>query len=425
MATDYLFTSNTYGSGAKGVRITLGTKTVGPTANVPCSSAVQQVNWSPNGASWGVHRNRDFDSSNDYIWVSVSSNSANDCGAASGYCLGMDWYKVGSVPSGDNVTGSDFTAAWNEATTAVVPDGIGNSPDVAALDKRSSGSIEEWDVSSASAWSVGSNSQLSQMEWVGTTDLYAYTAANTTVQGGSCNCGSNGCGTDGKIGLGKYGATGAVSSVTVPRATGREHWSTKPEGVSVTPIRAGNSATCTSGATDVVYVTDYCASQLLVYTVDDTAGTPTLTFEATLDLDASSGLTGECHPSSVQYEPASNKTYVTCQARNSIIKINTGTDQCNPTWNSEAALQYYSAGGNPSCANTPTLQTCTNCQPHDIAFDHYSAPGWLFTTLVPGGAGQVLAIKDDSLSNQFLVYRDAGGTYKPVALDLLPAQPPE
>ena len=75
-------------------------------------------------------------------------------------------------------------------------------------------------------------------------------------------------------------------------------------------------------------------------------------------------------------------------------------------------LRHHAAVAAPSGLDTPD--------------ESESAPGWLFTTLYPAGSpqGQVLAIKDDSLSTQFLVYRNTSN-YKPIALDVLPAEDPE
>ncbi len=418
LADDYLFTSNKDGNGAEGVRLTVSTKYINATyPTVPCVSSANLVDWSPNGASWGIARDHDMPG-NGYLWASISSTTSSDCGASSNECVGAAYYDISA-----GTVSQSFDPNWNSSNATVV-DISANYPDIIALEKRASGTVVQWDDSTSTYAHTTGYAHLSQIDWIDL-DYFASTVAGTTST--TCNDSSIG-----DLVVGEVGNSSEISStaVALPSGAGGTD-STKPEGVSVANIRQGYSASCSAGTTDVIYVVDWCQSQLIVYSIDVTDATPTPVEEDRIDLDGTSSLYDEedeeCHPSSVTWHTGNNKVYVLCQNRDSIIRIDTSPDQCDLAWDDEALLTYYNSGGNPTCTNTPTMQNCSNCQPHDIAYDSFVSPGWLFVALDPypsGSKGQILTIDKDTLSDQFLVYRDASGTYAPLELDILPGSPP-
>lgn len=394
----------------------MSTKSVGPYSDVPCASSSTAVEWSPDGKSWGIARNKNI-AAYDYVWASISSNNSSDCGAASGWCVGAARYDLSA-----GTVSRSFDQAWNSTSTAVVPDVAANYPDVVTVEKRASGTIVQWDASTGTSSSLSGYAHLSQLDWVNT-DYFVATEAGTTTT----TCGDS---VQGNVVIGAVGSSSEVSSISVARPSGApSNATTKPEGVSVADVRSGYSASCASGTTDIIYVVDFCQSQIIAYSIDTTDATPTPVEEDRVDLDSSSSFTGDCNPSSVVWHRGNNDLYVLCQTRNTIIRIDASSDQCDIAWTGEEALlQQYSAGADPSCTATPTIGDCTDCQPHNIAYDQYVSPGWLFVTLNPGGQGdegQVLAIDDNDLASQFLVYLDDVGTnYAPLDLEILPSSPP-
>ncbi len=410
-ATDYLFTSNRTGGGAQGRRLTMSTKTVGPYTDVPCNNGLSTIHWSPGGASWGIAR--DY-SDTDLVWASISSTNPADCGGSgSDTCVGAAWY--------DTSTGTltrSYNGSWSDPG-AVVPDVAAAYPDVVALEKRASGTIAQWDVTSGVTANAGGVAHLSQVDWIDGSLFAATETATTTL-----SCGD---GVRGSLVIGEVANATPISGVTVARPGGAPGTaSTKPEGVTVMPLTGGwGSTSCAAGSTHVIYVTDWCLSQFIAYSIDTSDPTPTPVEEGRVDLDASSAFTGDCHPSSVEWHSITRDSFVVCQSRDTILRIDTSTDPCAPAWASdEATLQFYDSGSNPSCSATPTVQDCTACEAHDVAYSTSVSPDWLFVALAPvvdgTTEGQVVAIEAADLTNQFLFYRDAGGTYSPLELEVTP-----
>lgn len=172
----------------------------------------------------------------------------------------------------------------------------------------------------------------------------------------------------------------------------------------------------------MVWVGDYQNSKLYVFTIDLSDSTPIDAHEVapgrnwiSLDSDKYGNSTPlspfeYCNPSTVRHHESSGDTFVLCQTRDSIIRIETTTDPCNPSWErgedqDEARLQQYLSGAAPSCDSDPALQDCTNCQPHTIEFDHNLKVGseWLFVGLT--NVGQIVAVEQDNLAHQRLIYR--------------------
>lgn len=193
----------------------------------------------------------------------------------------------------------------------------------------------------------------------------------------------------------------------------------KPEGIDVVALTAGNRGSCGSTADYAVLVSDYCANALYVYALDLKGTSSVLTYMDAVNLNTGSVLAGNCQPSSVRYHAGSGKAFMTCQTRESILRIEMD-DLCNPAaaFESEAVLTFAEPESIASCssAGTPTLYPCNpdaqKCAPHNIEFDEQIAPGWLFINLTE--ANQSLVVRRTNLAVQAALYKQNGSKLEPL-----------
>lgn len=264
-----------------------------------------------------------------------------------------------------------------------------------------------------------------QMDWIDG-DLFVATFAGGNPSVSRCDAGT-------ATTVGEVWLASALAEATSPL----DHYAlgagSKPEGIDAVEVDPGSADSCPSSATHVVYVGDFCSDELDVFSVDNAASSPELTYLYSVDLNEDadgtpSSFSGGCHPSSVAYYPATNEVMVVCQARGTIMRLEAdagASDQCAPVFSDvadEVALQRYSSGGNPTCSVNPTTAACGSaCQPHDIGFDQFIWPGWIFVNL--SDVGQIVAIDQDDMSMQRVIYRDIE-TFDPRDLDLAASCPP-
>ncbi len=400
----YAYTTNMHGTGATGRAILLGTKSVtwtsGERTDVPCADTTAEVDWSPNGQSLGLARDYTYPAVHT-VWASITSKTASDCGATgSGDCIGVARLDPGADPT------REFQV--DAAGGSVTPDAIANGDSVAVAEKTHS-QVYEWTYGGGSARQTPTSaSDLSQMEWVDG-DAFALTLA------GGTSCSSR---TQGHVQIVRASTGASLADQTVSLLSGQT--TSKPEGIDIVPIDAGHSASCTDGATHVVYVSDYCQDALFVYTWNGT----TLTEEASLTLDDAT-IQGNCSPSNVRYHGPSGQLIVSCQTRGALefLSVSGTYDQCNPQWDpatGNVPLAYSSS--DPSCSATPDTTPCAtngDCSVHDVAWDAAAAQGWVFTNLTHHG--ETVAMRVDGDHEQTSLYRSvpSPATYEPLEVKIV------
>ena len=460
---NFLFTSNSYAIDPidtgdtipdfdDGVRVVLGstsrTLTGSTVTDAPCidddtaASPTRTVAWTTEGRTWGVARDRDMGAT-PFIWTSASNvYTPGDCGGSNG-CIGSSFY---DLDTGDIVR-SEYDY-W-DGVPSRVSDVIADHPVVVVLNKEASwgssctGAIQGWNViSGIEKVEYECATDASQLVWVDDEYFLA-----TLAEGEECIPANS---SDGAVWLGTVpdSSPTPVDTESVPGGSGAAP--TKPKGIAVAPISASGTTGCNlpTGHTPdyMIYVGDYCNSTVYMLTLDLSAtGGLKLVGQGSVsvgeDEDGDTATTENCSPSSVEYHRDNKEAYVVCQTEGSTIRLHTQSNGCAPTWEIDdgdhAELQYWDVaedGQPPTCSDTGSatvgLETCVgaSCGPHDVAYDKFSNPGWLFVALTQ--KGQIVAIDEDDMENQVVVFDEeygslfSPGTFKPQELELVPSEDP-
>lgn len=427
----WLFATNSIGNGHEGVRVEVGTDGSGR----PCPTSVEVVDWSPSGASWGLARNWDIQG-DESIYASISANNVGPdlCeGAANDDCIGVGKYLLGT--GGGYLDGQSYDPYYNENLWPRTPqavDGLGNLGDVIVIEKLQDdiSNHEYADIAVMDPFAItGGSPELTQLEWIDG-EYFLVTDAQTVASGRSCDVGS----WTGRLLLGRAGDD-SYSATNVGPSYGRS----KPEGLEVFPILGDPvSQGCSANADYVAYVTDYCQSDLYVYSIDMGATPIVVSEEAVLNMDVdpysdysilSDSGAETCHPNSVTFASSHEAVFLTCQnpARSSIMRVDIGSGVCNPDWTAdsdhETMLERLSSGS-PSCSSPPTPSDCTvavNCQPHGVSWDKYAFPNWVFVAQT--NIGVIMAVDISNLENQSVVWADSTD-FEPREVEILPNEPP-
>ena len=392
----------------------------------PCLTSRVAQDWSPGtsgpgGASFGITKNRAMSDAHDYLYVGIRSpENSGGCSdeAGASWCFGA---------ARVDLSAGSFTRSWNtnHYGTAVpkAVDVLGKDDDIVVAEKSSEAWYQHNYSNSAVDWSNTGATEITKLAWLDN-PYFVATVAGSETMGGSCPGGSPTW--EGQLWIGKLGDTD--TTYVDAEVVGGANSGSKPEGVSVAPIDGAHSASCDSDADYVVYVGDYCQSRLYVYTVDIDASPPALTYETdiSLEVDSTSNSSiyagdGDCEPSTAAWYPDTGNVFMLCQTRSTILEIQTGADQCDPTWTAQAdevQLKKWSSTA-PDCSHNATITDCSadDCEPHDIAWDANIWPGWIFMNL--SGTGDVLAMEDD-LTDQRVIYHD-GSAFRPQELELAPS----
>lgn len=269
---------------------------------------------------------------------------------------------------------------------------------------------------------------VSQIEWLDT-EYFVVSDAGHTSEASVCNGGT--VIDNGYLCLGKINDTNStcIDYVALPQGS-------KPEGIAIEAI--DSSPSCTNGADWVVYVIDYCQSDLYVYTVD--LATESFTYETVISLDddknnASSSIGGYCNPSNIEarFHSSANNLFALCQTRDSVMRIHVtgiGYDQCSPGWitgDDELLLEKHSTG-TFNCSLYGTTTECDytkqDCMPHDISIPYYMWPNYLFITLT--GSGDIVAVKDDFSAQRLLYHQTSTDNvpWGPLEIEVIPSCSP-
>lgn len=391
----------------------------------PCLDGITEVHLSEYGQSWGLARNRTFSVAENYLYASISGDRWKE-GCVTAECSGVMRIVA---------TGSTDGPYWSSGGyPGAVTDVAGNDDDVFILVKGNTGNIPQLDLTSGTDvndytdLSTTALSHLTQIEWLDT-EYFVATDAGHLRSANECN--SSSVSENGYLCLGKLNDTSFYCIDTAALPSG-----TKPEGIAIEQIDSSFSTSCDASADWVIYVTDFCQSDLYVYTVD--LDTETFIYETVISLDTDSSDTGSsiggyCNPSNIEarFHSSANNLFALCQTRSSVMKIRvtgTGVDQCNPGWtsgNDELLLEKFSSG-TFSCTSSGTTVACgtSDCQPHDISIPYYMWPNWLFVTL--STSGDIVAVKDD-FSEQHLLYHKTSTLlhpWVPLEIELLPSCSP-
>jgi hypothetical protein len=293
-----------------------------------------------------------------------------------------------------------------------VPDQLGNVTLVAVGEKSQSDEYK-WTTAATNGSKISvTPTNLSQMAWVDGTLFGATMAGGTSCSGG---------GYQGALEIRSRTSGSVIDAKTIP-LVGTNSWA-KPEGIAIVPVNGSHSGSCAGGTTHIVYVTDYCQSQLFTYSWDGT----NLTFETAISLDAASlSSYGTCNPSHVEYHTAVGDVIAVCQSRGALVFTHTqsgGFDQCNPGWaaSDDVELQYTTNA--TSCSTTPTAYTYCHhtdgspgdCSLHDLAYDDALASGWVFTNA--SSKGEVIAVRASAPHDQTAFFVDTT-SFSPYELEL-------
>jgi hypothetical protein len=433
---NWLFTSNNTDE-EPGVRLTLDVdewemQSGATVSDVPChdtSDSPEYIAWAPDGKSIGIARD-ELIASNPYIWAGVSADhSSASCPSAdfTDDCIGGSFYDLTSESVSQQIN-PNF-----EQSPSQPVDIIARYPKVAIASKGTD-EIVGWNAATGAELMVYDEAlEVTQLEWV--TDPFFVA---TVPQKEDCFTWATSDERMGEVWLARLKDASNPEPWIYEVDPGDSSLGTKPEGIALAPLSDFDSNSCrTTGSYTpeyVLWVGDYCNSELHVFTLDLSNREFKHEMRVDLNEDSDGNAAGtDCAPSSVSYNVENQMVYVLCQTGQTIMRVNTETTPCNPTWyeanGDQADLEYIQSGDPATCGSAwdHTEQdfckdSATSCSPHDIATDGYSNPGWLFTALT--GKGQILAINETDLENQAVIYNGGSTSFAPHELDLLPSENP-
>ncbi len=404
----------------------------------PCFNRPEEHIFSGSGQAWGIARNYLISETYDYLYVSITGqDDRDDCHTSADdyWCFGAARIDLSTGSPG---TPSTFTRSWNTNNSCndeeegpcqavdVLGQEDGSFSDIVIAEKQVD-RVAQHDIFDDTVDIVhGGATEATQLDWLNGLYYVATIAGSEETSA----CPSTAPSWNGELWL--LGLDdGSVLDFT---AVGGVNSGSKPEGVVGMRVKGDNNS-CHPDADYVVYVSDWCESLLYVYSVN-LATESIVRQEAVISLDTdiygnTSSLSGGCYPSAVApvRDGSTWDVYVLCQTRDSIIRIHTTSNQCNPYWDrdeDEVRLQRYASGDSSDLCNTTstTMTPCSGggqCSPHDLGFDMNVWPDWVFVALTK--QNQVIAIERSDMSNQHLMY--LGDQYfEPQEIDIAPSCDP-